>query len=370
MDINWQSVFEKGAQEFGKNLGSSIGGAIGGPIGSALANAIFGTGNQSVDFSAIEEKLDKINKKIEEISSYIIEKLPKVIYEEALKANIKVEVMKFSSKKVSVFAALDTFVNSKKKNVEILPLQNELNDLLSMGLMLSRQGCPFFYILIESVVVLIVSYYHIMSFDESNKNGLKIWAKEFIKVINLYSKKEFNNNFYWSKIEIDDDINSTKIALSSVDGGSKFYFVCSYFWGIGEKVAMSGSKEAPYTTYHAIASKCEISDGNMIGLYSRYGYGNFNAKIPDEMLDIAAEKILFNFDEKMSPAEIYKWHKISINKNIDIAEALNNNHLRVADEFNKLKISLIDKNNNLKQVVNFLSEIECVELLLKEIAEK
>lgn len=180
-EINWQEICEKGAEKLGESLGTSLGAAIGGPVGAALAKAILGLGSSNDDIAKLEERLAAIEAKLDTLIQYITDKLPEVIYNQALLANLQIEKSRFGPLRTAVMADLATLRESPGDASAARALSMSLNNFLVQGNFLAVQGAPFAPFAVISMTVATAAFVQLVQIDKAYAGALQIWSEAFLE---------------------------------------------------------------------------------------------------------------------------------------------------------------------------------------------
>jgi len=127
IDVDWDSVFQKGAE----SLASSMGTAIGGPLGGAIVGALLGTSGPSAFEQEVLVTLKRIEEKLDAVVKFMNEQLPALVARKVDAGFVKNAIFKLNSKLKSVEGALATVHEAKP---------NELTEAV-LDLQMSGQAC-------------------------------------------------------------------------------------------------------------------------------------------------------------------------------------------------------------------------------------
>ena len=202
MAIDWQPILEKGAEKLGESLGTALGNAIGGPVGAALAQAILGGGDANEDLAKIDERLSKIEAKIDTLTRYLVDELPAITYNQSLLANLAVEQGKFTPLRNAVMADLAKFRADPTNANFAESLSQSMSALLVQGNYLVTQGPPYFPFAVMSLTLATTVYNQLVALNAAFARALEVWSQAFLDATQEWIKPELRGGVAFQRAEL------------------------------------------------------------------------------------------------------------------------------------------------------------------------
>jgi hypothetical protein len=178
MPIAWGVVAQVGAEALAKALGSSIGEGL----GNAFVDWLLG--KKGTDgWQEVSARLERLERKIDQLTAYIVDKLPEVIYQESLEANLAVAEAEFQAYRTTVVGLLNGYKASPSEG-SASDLHDAVIKVLNKAETLMRFGVPAYPVAIEAMTLATLAYAELIAKDEARYRApLRIRAATWLGMV-------------------------------------------------------------------------------------------------------------------------------------------------------------------------------------------
>lgn len=178
--LDWGKILQTGAEALAQSFGS----ALGGPLAKAFVGALLGEGKDDAFQKDVMASLSRIEAKLDQVISFLNEKLPAVIREQVDRSLVDQEQRELRAKSVSVealIAMLDS-PDHKPTELELAMLASAANSSIELGLRLSQKGQAWYPAAIHGFTTGFTAYARLIAHNPNFGKALARYSREYLRI--------------------------------------------------------------------------------------------------------------------------------------------------------------------------------------------
>lgn len=239
VDLDWNSILQKGAESLAQSLGSTIGGGI----GEAFVNAILGKSNADDAFKQeVMSALSKIDAKLDEILAFLYQQLPTIIRKQVEGALVDQKKNDINAKATTISGLLKSLnaLDRAPTEEELLFLADAGNSSFEMGLNVLQYGQEWYAAGLKAYISGFAAYVKLIKHSPHFGEALSEYSNAYCNLVApwLTVGSPQKTSFADLSVSLPQELETARAVIAPMLGKKEYYALS--WWSYGTTVYTAG----------------------------------------------------------------------------------------------------------------------------------